>query len=112
MAGGADGGLSLPAVLRPYCVLLFDGFGGANAQRLDYVCSLTPKQVAGWYAGPMGEARRQAEAKPVETPELAGSKGMPTTRAEFVGKFAKWYGGKPQEWWDEKWEQWQQNQRG
>lgn len=112
MAGG-PAGLSLPAALRPYAALLFDGFGGVNGRDPAAVMRLTPKQVAMWYAGPMAEMRKRTEAAD-DRPQVkpAGKVGGPMKfatpddmRAAFGG-FAE-YRDRPPEWWAAKWAEWQ-----
>lgn len=79
--------------------------GGVNASTIDYVCGLTPKQVAGWYVGPMLEAQKRVEG---EQKVGTGAKAEPAkpggmTLGEFREAFmVPHYAGKPDEWWAEK----------
>lgn len=112
MAGG-PAGLSLPAALRPYAALLFDGFGGVNARDPAAVMRLTPKQVALWYAGPMAEMRKRTEAaddrpqvKPAGRVGGAARFATPDDMRAAFGGFAE-YRDRPPEWWAAKWAEWQ-----
>lgn len=109
MAGDAAR-LTLPAVLKPYVTLLFDGFGGPNSRDVSAVMRLTPKQVALWYAGPMAEMQKKtAEAKTDNRPAaLKTIDGFESFKASF-SRFPE-YADQPAEWWRQKWEEWKQDQ--
>lgn len=111
MADAAVGGIGveLLAALKPYAALLRDGMGGVNASTIDYVCGLTPMQVAGWYAGPMLEAQQRMEAEQKMTATRTEAKtSVPAqpdsmTLAEFKEAFmVPHYADKPTEWWVQK----------
>lgn len=82
--------------------------GGVNASTIDYVCGLTPKQVAGWYVGPMLEAQNRMEAERKVTAAGTGAKAEPAkpggmTLGEFREAFmVPHYAAKSDEWWARK----------
>ncbi len=105
--------MSLPAALKPYAALLCDGLGGTNGRSVAEVMRLTPKQVALWFAGPMAERQKAAEAgsepavkamtrKPGRVMRFASADEY---RAAFM---APEYADRPAEWWEEKFRTWQQ----